>query len=253
MKVLLLGDIVGAPGRRAVARFLEGGGRYDLVVANGENASGGIGITPPVADQLLAAGVDVLTSGNHVWAHREILPYLDRCAGRLLRPANMPPGNPGTGSVVFDRDGIVFQVVNLQGRVFMSESDCPFRTADRILAGSGADLAIVDFHAEATSEKIALARHLDGRAAVVAGTHTHVQTADACILPGGTAYVTDLGMCGSPCGVIGVRFEDVRERFLTGRPSRMSVVEGEELVCGIEVEIDGGFRPVSVRLVRERC
>lgn len=144
-------------------------------------------------------------------------------------------------------------VLNLQGRVFMPENDCPFRAADRVLSGGGADIVIVDFHAEATSEKIALARYLDGRATVVAGTHTHVQTADASILPGGTAYITDLGMCGSSSGVIGVKFSEVRERFLTGRPVRLSVSEGDDLVCGLSVTLGPDMKPSSVETVNVRA
>lgn len=252
MRILLLGDVVGSPGRRAVARFLRVAGGWDLVVANGENASGGIGITPGVADELLSSGIRILTSGNHIWAHREILEYIDGSACRLLRPANMPPGNPGRGFAVLEVCGLSVMVLNLQGRVFIGDSDCPFRTADRILESHPADVVLVDFHAEATSEKEALGRYLDGRVTLFAGTHTHVQTADMRILPKGTVYVTDLGMCGSTLGVIGVRYEEVRERFLTGRPSRLAVADGAEAVCGIEVELDGDGRPVSRRMVNER-
>jgi metallophosphoesterase (TIGR00282 family) len=251
MKILVLGDIVGAPGRRAVARFLREGS-WDLVVANGENASGGIGITPADARQMLDAGVRVLTSGNHIWAHKEVLPYLDSCQGSLLRPANMPPGNPGAGHSTVQVAGVPVTVVNLQGRVFMPESDCPFRTVDRILSGSQAGVVIVDFHAEATSEKEAMGRYLDGRATIVAGTHTHVQTSDLRTLPGGTVYITDLGMCGSSCGVIGVRFDEVRQRFLTGRQTRLAVAEGEEYVSGLEVVIDDALKPISSRTIHER-
>lgn len=250
-RILVLGDIVGAPGRRAVARRIAGGG-YDLVVANGENASGGIGITPAVASQLLDSGVGVITSGNHIWAQKDIGPYLDRCGGRLLRPANLPPGNPGAGHVTVRCGDLDVMVVNLQGRVFMSPADCPFRTADRLLAGSPPPVVIVDFHAEATSEKIAMGRHLDGRASVVAGTHTHVQTADAGVLPSGTLFMTDLGMCGSPNGVIGVRWEGVRERFLAGRPGRLSVAEGDEMVNGLEACFGDAGELLSWSVVNDR-
>jgi len=251
MKILMLGDIVGAPGRRAVCRFLQGRS-YDFVVANGENASGGVGITPSDAMHLLDAGISVLTSGNHIWAHREIMPWLEKGTTSLLRPANLPPGNPGSGMSLCNAAGVTVLVVNLQGRVFMQESDCPFRAADRILAGSEAAVTIVDFHAEATSEKEAMGRYLDGRATIVAGTHTHVQTADLRRLPGGTLYMTDLGMCGSTGGVIGVRFEEVRQRFLTGRPGRLVVAEGGEAVCGLEVELDSSLAPASWSVVSER-
>jgi metallophosphoesterase (TIGR00282 family) len=251
MRILMLGDIVGAPGRRAVARFLQGRS-YDAVIANGENASGGVGITPSDARQLLDSGITLLTSGNHIWAHREIIPWLDAGETRLLRPANFPPGNPGSGHAVISVCGLRVLVVNLQGRVFMQEIDCPFRMADRIIDNNEADVVIVDFHAEATSEKEAMGRYLDGRAAVVVGTHTHVQTADLRRLPSGTMYLTDVGMCGSTNGVIGVRFEEVRQRFLTGRPGRLTVAEGEELVCGLEIDFDGrslaGGKLVSERV-----
>jgi hypothetical protein len=250
MRILMLGDIVGAPGRRAVARFLQGRS-YDAVIANGENASGGVGITPADARQLLDSGITLLTSGNHIWAHREIIPWLDAGETRLLRPANFPPGNPGSGHAVIGVCGFRVLVLNLQGRVFMQEIDCPFRMADRIIDNNEADVVIVDFHAEATSEKEAMGRYLDGRAAVVVGTHTHVQTADLRRLPSGTMYLTDVGMCGSTNGVIGVRFEEVRQRFLTGRPSRLSVAEGEELVCGLEMDFDGKSL-VGGKLVSER-
>lgn len=248
MKLLMLGDVVGAPGRRCAVRYIREN-PHDFVVLNGENASGGIGITPAVAGQLLDAGAGVITSGNHIWAHREIHSFLDRCEGRLLRPANFPPGNPGVGSVTVRAAGVSILVINLQGRVFMPDCDCPFRTADRILAQNGADITIVDFHAEATSEKIALGRHLDGRVTVFAGTHTHVQTSDACLLPGGTAFISDLGMCGSTAGVIGVRLEEVLERFLTGRPSRLSVCEGEERVNGLSITLGDDLEPLSVEAV----
>jgi metallophosphoesterase (TIGR00282 family) len=251
MRILMLGDIVGAPGRRAVARFLRDRS-YDLVVANGENASGGIGITPTDVRQLLDDGITILTSGNHIWARKEIIPWLDGAGRSLLRPANLPPGNPGSGHALLNIGGTSVLVINLQGRVFMQEIDCPFRSADRILGGNEADVVLVDFHAEATSEKEAMGRYLDGRATVVAGTHTHVQTADLRRLPSGTMYITDLGMCGSTSGVIGVRFEEVRQRFLTGRPSRLSVAEGEELVCGLELELDGNLRVSSGNSISER-
>lgn len=252
MKVLLLGDVVGSPGRRCAVRYIREN-PHDIVVVNGENASGGIGITPGVAGQLLDAGVSVITTGNHVWAHREVFPYLDSCGGRLLRPGNFPPGNPGSGMTTIRAAGESVTVINLQGRVFMPDCDCPFRAADRMLQSQSAGIVIVDFHAEATSEKIALGRYLDGRVTVFAGTHTHVQTSDACILPGGTAYVTDLGMCGSSAGVIGVEYGDVLERFLTCRPSRLSVCEGDEHVSGLSVTLGPDLKPASLETVHARA
>ena len=218
MNILFIGDIVGAPGRRTVEELLPRAvDRYciDLVVANGENASGGIGITPQVADFLLNQGVDVLTSGNHIWKHKEILPYLED-TDRLLRPANYPPETPGRGlAVVETANGSPVAIINLEGRVFMSAIECPFRTVDRLLESLSPEVKIimVDMHAEATSEKQALGWHLDGRVSAVVGTHTHVQTADDRILPGGTGYISDVGMVGAKNSVIGGEPADLLRAF----------------------------------------
>jgi len=241
MKILFIGDVVGEPGRRAVRRTLKRlrkSGMPDLVVANGENAAGGAGITPEIARELWHAGCDVLTGGNHSWDKREILPLLDE-SDRILRPANYPEGSPGRGvALVESRTGDPVAVLNLQGRVFMPSIEDPFRTADAILEelGSSAAFILVDIHGEATSEKIAMARYLDGRVTAVIGTHTHVPTADARILPEGTGAVTDAGMTGPVDSIIGVEPRQVLERFLTQRPVRVRTAGGDARLCGVMIE-----------------
>ena len=253
MKILLLGDVVGKPGRTAVVSYLKKH-KYDFVVANAENAAGGFGLTKNTAAQLLDAGVNVLTSGNHIWQHKDVLEYIDQVNCPILRPANYPPGNPGKGFIVQNHQGIRIMVINLQGRLFIPMAlDCPFRTADNILRNNSADVIIVDMHAEATSEKQVMARHLDGRVSILAGTHTHVLTADARLLPGGTAYITDLGMCGSMSGVIGMAPEEARIRFLTGRHTRLKVAEGNIHVNGFEVVLDSDLKVESLSLVNEKA
>jgi len=253
LKLLLLGDLVGRPGRQAVTSYLEGAD-FDLVIANGENAAGGFGITPKIARSLQKAGVDVITSGNHIWACREIFPVLEDYSAHVLRPANMPAGNPGRGWTMVKAGGLDVLVVNLQGRVFMNSSaSCPFREADRIIAARQPDVTVVDFHAEATSEKQAMGFHLDGRATVLAGTHTHVLTADDRMLPGGTLYISDLGMCGSQRGIIGMDPEASMERLLLGRPGRLKVSEaGGRMVNGISVEVSSAGRAVGWEVINER-
>lgn len=249
MRVLLLGDLVGRPGRESVHRFLSlHRAEYDLVVVNGENAAGGFGITPEIALELFDAGVNVITSGNHIWKRDSILPMLDDQERAVLRPANYPPGNPGRGTVKLVVRGLSVQVINLQGRVFTEfTGECPFRTADRLIASTGADVRLVDFHAEATSEKMALARYLDGRITLLAGTHTHVQTSDERVLPGGTGYLSDLGMCGSVEGVIGMETGSSIARFTSGRYSRLRVAEGATMVNGLSLELgtDGRIRKLE--------
>jgi len=253
MRILLLGDVVGRPGRKALTSFLGVCEKYDLVVANGENAAGGFGLTRRTSDQLFDAGVDVITSGNHIWKQKDIFEVLEQGDSRVLRPANAPPGNPGTGVAGLLIGPVSVTVINLSGRVFMDGLwDCPFRMVDRILDNCDSDITIIDFHAEATSEKQALGRHLDGRVTVVAGSHTHVLTADARILPHGTAYITDLGMCGSHSGIIGMSYEQARLRFLTGRPEKLSVSEGEEHVNGLELVLDDEHSVESLRIINER-
>lgn len=243
MRLLFMGDIVGKPGRRGIQRIvpeLIQQAAIDFVVANCENASGGIGVDPGTAREILAAGADVLTSGNHIWAKREIVEYL-RDSDVLLRPANFAPDAPGWGfTIKTSRSGVAVGVLNLIGRVFMGTYDCPFRAADAALASlrEKTPIIFVDMHAEATSEKIAMGWYLDGRVSAVVGSHTHVQTADERLLPGGTAYLTDAGMCGPMDSVIGMRREPVLRRFLTQMPSRFEVASGPTLVQGAIVDID---------------
>ncbi len=223
--VLFIGDIVGKAGRRIVAALVQDIIRdynVDFVIANGENAAGGTGITPDIANTLFASGIQVLTSGNHVWQKKEIIEYI-RHENRLIRPLNFSPDAPGTGTCLVKMDeGIIVAVVNLVGRVFMEAYSCPFRAIDQEVErlGQKADVIVVDFHAEATSEKKALGWYLDGRVGAVIGTHTHVQTADERILPQGTAYITDVGMTGARDSVIGVKKELVIQKFLTHMPVR---------------------------------
>ena len=238
MLILAIGDIIGKPGRQAIQKLLpelKEQHSPDLVIANGENVAGGIGLTSITARELLEAGVNVITSGNHIWAHKEIIPYLDS-EMPILRPLNYPPGVPGRGYIIRGRA----MVVNLMGRTFMGDLDCPFRTIDKLLAElkDKPPVIIVDFHAEATSEKMALGRYLDGRVSAVLGTHTHVGTIDAQILPGGTAYVTDIGMTGPMDSVIGDDAEAVIQRFLTAIPHRLSVGKGKIIFNAMLVEID---------------
>ena len=207
----------------------------DLVVGNGENAAGGLGLTPSTAEELFDSGIDVITTGNHIWAYKEIIPYLDSELA-LLRPLNYPPMNPGRGYLL--KNNVL--IINLVGRVFMGHVDCPFRAMDQLLAEfeHKSIPIIVDFHAEATSEKVAMGRYLDGRVSAVLGTHTHVGTADAHILAGGTAYVTDIGMVGPIDSVIGDDPDSVINRFLTQIPSRLSVGKGKVSFDAILVEVD---------------
>src|SRR5512143_434108 len=224
---------------RANMRGLAENHRPDLVIANGENAAGGFGITPDIAEELFSLGIHVLTSGNHVWDKKDIEPYLMK-QDRLIRPANYPEGNPGFGSVVVSTPAGKAAVLNLEGRVFMSNLQDPFRTGEREVEKLRQETAVViiDFHAEATSEKVALAWHLDGKASAVIGTHTHVQTADERILPGGTAFVTDAGMTGPIDSVIGVKKEQAIARFLTQTPHRFEIPKGPVHLCAVIMDLD---------------
>jgi metallophosphoesterase (TIGR00282 family) len=248
--ILAIGDIVGKPGRKAVSQLLPGLRQQyglKLIIANGENAAGGIGLTPETAQELLDAGVDVITSGNHIWAQKEIFPYLE---GQMpiVRPLNYPPGVSGRGYITL---GPV-AVVNIMGRTFIGNLDCPFQAMDKLLAKLKQPVIIVDFHAEATSEKVAMGRYLDGRVSAVLGTHTHVGTIDTQILAGGTAYVTDIGMTGPTDSVIGDDVDAVLQRFLTGIHHRLSVGKGKPVLNAVMVDIDGKGRAKSIeRIYRE--
>lgn len=243
MRLLIIGDVVGRSGRRAVKVNIGGLKRefdLDMVIANGENAAGGKGITKEVAEELFASGIDVLTMGNHVWHKKEAFDYINR-EKRLVRPANYPPGAPGEGANVYEtRRKVKVGVINLSGRVFLQPLDCPFRAADEIIARlkRETNLIIVDFHAEATSEKVAMGWYLAGRVSAVVGTHTHVQTADERILPGGTAYITDLGMTGPYYSVIGVKKEIIIDKFITQIPHRFEVATGPFQFNGAVIDID---------------
>jgi metallophosphoesterase (TIGR00282 family) len=253
MRLLFIGDIFASPGRRIVAETLSGiisGERIDLVIANAENAAGGFGVTPAIAEELFAMGIDVLTTGNHIWDKREVFDYLDR-QPRLLRPANYPGNLPGQGvHVGRGRNGVEVAVINLQGRTHMLPIDDPFRKADQILADldPAVKIRFVDFHAEITSEKMALGWYLDGRITALIGTHTHVPTADTRVLPNGTAYQTDCGMTGPYDSVIGVEKDIILRRFLTGLPVRMEAAKGKVELHAVILEADEATgRAVSIR------
>jgi metallophosphoesterase (TIGR00282 family) len=237
--VLAIGDIIGSPGRRAVKELLPGLKQQygvNLIIANGENVAGGLGLTLSTAEELFNAGVDVITSGNHIWAQKEIIPYLDSDMP-ILRPLNYPPGVPGRGYIVFNNQAVV---VNIIGRTFIANFDCPFRAMDKLLAELEPKPAvvIVDFHAEATSEKMAMGRYLDGRVSAVLGTHTHVGTIDAQLLPQGTAYVTDIGMTGPTNSIIGDDTDAVLDRFLSMMPHRLTVGKGRVSFNAILIKVD---------------
>jgi len=245
MKILFIGDVFGQPGRRLVKELLPAlvaEFNPDLVLANGENAAAGFGITPPLVEELLDLGIAVLTSGNHIWDKKEIYAYLNvHSDSRLLRPANYPPGAPGHGLYLGKtRSGFDYAVLNLQGRVFMTPIDCPFRTADEQLAKIPAEvkIRIADMHAEATSEKVAMGWYLDGRVTAVLGTHTHIPTADETLLPLGTAYISDLGMTGPYDSVIGIEKQTVIQKFLSQLPTRFEVAKGDIRLHAVLIEAD---------------
>ena len=249
MNILFIGDIFGSPGRRIVREhigYLREAHQVELVIMNAENAAGGFGITPQLAEDLFDLGADVLTTGNHVWDKRELIDYMNSAPAdsrqrprRVLRPANLLPGLPGYG--VFEgvtESGVPFAVVDLMGRVFMNGTNDPFHAVNDLLRGIQARVIVVDFHAEATSEKVAMGWHLDGRVTAVLGTHTHVPTADERVLPGGTAYQTDVGMSGPYDGVIGVEKELVLHRFLTGMPGKFEPAKGNPKMCAALISCD---------------
>ncbi|MBS3976536.1 MAG: TIGR00282 family metallophosphoesterase [Syntrophomonadaceae bacterium] len=243
MNVLMIGDIFGKPGRRAVKKLLPEiirNYQVDFVIANGENAAGGTGITHDTADELLSSGIDVLTMGNHVWDKKEVFNFIDM-EKRILRPANYPPGTPGLGFNVFQaHNNLDVAVVNLSGRVFIGHLDCPFRILEDILISlkKKTQIIFVDFHAEATSEKLAMGWYLDGRVTAICGTHTHIQTADARVLPGGTAYITDLGMTGPRNSVLGVESSLVIQKFLTQMPVKFEVAGGPAQFNGVIIGLN---------------
>ncbi|MBJ6801820.1 TIGR00282 family metallophosphoesterase [Geomonas propionica] len=243
VKLLFIGDVIGKPGREALSRELHrivDRHMVDLVIANGENAAGGFGLTEETALDLFKCGVQMITSGNHIWDKKDALEYIKR-EDRIVRPANYPEGTPGKGTtIVKTPGGIKIGILNLEGRVFMNNLDCPFRCADREIAKLKEETPIVfvDFHAEATSEKVSLGWYLDGRVAAVIGTHTHVQTADERILTGGTAYMTDAGMTGSFDSVIGVKKEEAIQKFVTQRPSKFEVAKKDIRINAVAIEVD---------------
>jgi 2',3'-cyclic-nucleotide 2'-phosphodiesterase len=250
--VLFLGDVIGKPGRQVAAVYLQNA-HADFKLINGENMAGGIGITPNVAMEMLEAGADGITTGNHVWKKKEVIPYL-MGEQRVIRPLNYPPGTPGFGSSVLRKNGKAISIANIEGRTFMGTVDCPFRAMDEFFSARQHDVpVIVDFHAEATSEKIAMGWHLDGRAACLVGTHTHVQTSDETILPKGTGYITDLGMSGPTDSVIGMDKSAVIERFLTQMPQKYEVARGDLEVQGVMITIDARTkRCVDIKRIREK-
>ena len=242
MNILMVGDVFGEPGRAAIARLLPGLRQQhaiDLCVVNVENAAGGFGVTPAMARQFLEQGADVMTSGNHIWDKKEIVEYIVK-ENLLLRPANFPAGTPGSGFITVKAGPHRVAVLNLMGRVFMAPIDCPFRKADEVLPDLRRDtpIILVDMHCEATSESQAMGWYLDGRVSAVVGTHRHVQTADERVLPGGTAYITDLGMTGPTEGVIGVDRELILQRFLSQMPARFEPAKGPAALHGVVIVVD---------------
>ncbi len=251
----MIGDVVGKPGRRIVANVLPGLQReegIDLVIANVENVAGGHGVTPQAAEEMFRMGVDILTTGNHIWDKKEVEPYLEK-EKRLLRPANYPEENPGAGVALVEKRERRVGVLNLQGRAFMPTIDCPFQVGERKLAllREVTDLIVVDFHAEATAEKQAFAWYVAGRVSAVVGTHTHVQTADERILLGGTAYITDVGMTGPTDSVIGVEKEGAIRRFVTQRPVKFTPASGPVQFCAVLVDVhDATGRATGIRRIQ---
>ncbi|KUO52249.1 MAG: metallophosphoesterase [Desulfitibacter sp. BRH_c19] len=242
MKFLFIGDIVGKPGRSIIKNMLpqlEAEFNADMIIANAENAAGGNGLTAQVANELYNDGVDFITLGNHVWDKKDIISFIDT-EEKIVRPANYPPATPGKGYKIITKNNIKICIVNIQGRVYMQALECPFRTMDIILSQiiDQTNIVIVDIHAEATSEKMALGYYLDGKVSAVLGTHTHIQTADNKILPKGTAYITDVGMTGPYESVLGIKKENIISRFLTQMPNRFEVATGLSQLNGVFIEVD---------------
>lgn len=260
MKILFVGDITGRPGRICLANYLSECRRkninFDFVIANVENAAGGFGLTKEISQKISSYGVDCQTSGNHIWDRRDIFTYFE-AEPRLLRPANYPSGAPGFGYNIYKaKNGEDVAVINLQGRIFMYNIDCPFRAADKIISelSSETKIIFIDFHAEATSEKQALGWYLDGRISGLFGTHTHVQTADERILPHGTAYITDVGMTGPYASVIGVKVEDALYRIMSGMPNKFNIASDDIRLAGVVVEVDPGTgKANAIERVQYQC
>jgi metallophosphoesterase (TIGR00282 family) len=253
VKLLFVGDIVGSPGRRAVESLLPGlreRHEVDFAVVNGENSAGGLGITEKIARALYAAGADAITLGNHAYRHTDVYDFLDR-DDSIVRPANYPKADPGRGHTIVERDGKRLAVVNLSGTVFLDAARSPFAEADALLAElrDKADHVLVDFHAEATSEKVAMGWYLDGRVTACVGTHTHVPTADARVLPGGTAYISDVGMTGARNGVIGVKRDGAIKRFLTQRPVKFETATEDPWLNAVLIEADDSGRATSIEQI----
>ena len=255
MKILFTGDMVGSAGRQVFQRVTErlhDEGRIDLIIANAENGAGGRGPSPDIAEALFNAGAAALTLGDHTFDDKTLIPFLET-EPRIVRPANLPPGAAGRGMTTLETDEGPICIISLIGRVFMGPADCPFRTADKLLNLANAKTVFVDFHAEATSEKIALGRYLDGRVSGVFGTHTHVQTSDEAILPNGTAYITDLGMTGPKDSVIGREVEPVVQKFITGMPQKFDVSKKDPALEGVIVDVDVATgKARSIERIRER-
>ncbi len=253
MNILFIGDIVGSPGREMVDTYissLKSKYNIDIVIINGENAASGKGITDKIYKRFLEVGAHAVTMGNHTWAKREIFDFIDK-AKFLVRPANFPEGTPGNGMIYIKTAGIEMAVINLQGRTFMPSIDCPFKKADELVseATKRTPFIFVDFHAEATSEKLAMGFYLDGRVTAVVGTHTHVQTADNRIMPQKTAYITDVGMTGPYDGILGVERETIIDKFLTALPNRFEVAEGRKQLGAVVVRADRFGRAVSIERI----
>ena len=257
--LLFLGDIVGRPGREVVSSVLPEivkDKTPDLIIANGDNLAGGLGIDIKTAEEIFSLGVDIITNGNHIWKKKEIFKYLDKNKDKIVRPINYPIGAPGVGYLKWKTSlGVSIGIVNAMGRIYTEENlDCPFRLVREVFDGElkGCDIKFLDFHAEATSEKIALAKFLDGEVSAVVGTHTHVQTADEQILPGGTAYITDVGMCGPNTGVIGMRADLIIERFLTSLPNKFELAKGETIFNAVSIVFDDEFNAVKIERIVEK-
>jgi 2',3'-cyclic-nucleotide 2'-phosphodiesterase len=252
-RILFLGDVVGRPGRTAVRQglpSLQETHRPLFTIVNGENAAGGVGITPEIANEIFAAGADAITLGNHAFNKREIAVYLE--TGKpIVRPSNMPAGTPGRGTVVVTKSGVDLAVMNICGRVYMEPYGDPFAEADQLVASASTNHIFVDFHAEATSEKVAMGWHLDGRATAVVGTHTHVQTADERVLPGGTAYISDVGMSGPVDSVLGMDRHVILKRFRTSLPQRFEVSNTPGVICGVVISVEQETgRAVGIQRIR---